>query len=286
MHNFGYTPDSGRHPRRLFKGLGLTGNPKGSADLRPFAPSVQQQYKEGSCVGHGDSCAMTTAHCAAGKPLFGLDAKGKPIPCSPRDIYAGARCDDRKAAGQPNTTPLQDQGTEVLSAVQYMAEFGVRKTCAPMTDTDDNGQIVTVNSDCVSSNVNDEPTLNDIEQDSANPVLQAYQITSTGKQRIIDVCLALDAGHPVVFGTYVDSTFLAYTGGIIGAQNTKDPDGGGHCMCFLAYSTNPDGSRVFVLRNSWGDGSDGLGSWGEQGDGRVNEAFVEQIEELFATVAS
>ena len=132
-----------------------------------------------------------------------------------------------------------------------------------------------MNSDCVPANVNNEPTFLELEKDASNLVPKAHQITSTGAQRVTDICLALDAGCPVVFGTYVDTAFLNYTGGIVGKQNQNDPNGGGHCMVLLGYTIS--GTTVtFIGRNSWGV------TWGESGDFRASTAFVAQMSELFA----
>jgi hypothetical protein len=239
--------------------------------LRKKAPTVQDQNGCSACVGHGTSCAITTAHCVAGKPLFGFDASGAPVPCSPRDPYTGGRCYDRLNDGSPETAKLQDEGTFVLSAIEYVADWGVRKTGAPMQYDG-----APVNSDCVPLNVNDEPKFDELEADSVNIQPRAHQIISTGAQRVNEICLALDAGHPVVFGMSVDQTFCDYTGGIVGAMGASV---GGHCMCLLGYST-VGGKRIFNGRNSWG--ADG---WGEAGDFRCSEAFIAQIDELFAVTS-
>jgi hypothetical protein len=279
----GWLPDSGRHPRygtnMLFDSAAT---PSGKANLSLVAPAVMDQNLVGACVGHGGACAVTTAFCAAGQPLFGFDAQGFPVSISQRDGYGGARCIDLMLDGLPNTTQLTDSGTEVLSVIRFYAEWGCRKTDAPMVAVDpDTGESYgLVNSDCVPANCNDKPVFGELEQDSLRLVPRAHQIASTGAQRVTDVCLSLDAKCPVVIGTFVDSAFLAYKGGtVVGAQNVNDPRGGGHCMCLIGYETQAGGSRVFLLRNSWGT------SWGNNGDAWVNEAFVKQMIELFAVSA-
>jgi hypothetical protein len=277
VKRFGWKPDTGRHPRRLLQALHLSAALAGAADLRPCAPSVQDQCYCGSCVGHGASCGITTAYAVAGRPLFGLGDDGHPVPCSPRDGYAGARCLDRNGA----RVELQDVGTEVLSVVEYANQFGCRRTDAPMTETDpETGAQFEVNSDCVLANVNDEPALLELEEDYAHPVALAHEITSCWTPRFsMDVALALDAGYPVVFGTYVDSAFLRFRGGsVVGAQDRQDPNGGGHSMCILGYRTTPEGKREYLVRNSWGKG------WGDSGDCWVNEDFMAQVWEAFAIV--
>jgi hypothetical protein len=280
---FGWKPDSGRIPRKLLAAaVNTTGTPVGWADLRSHAPRVLSQNACGSCVGHGAATGIATAADAAGACLFGLDADDLTVACSPRDLYAGARCTDRMLAGLPNTTPLSDDGTEVLSVVQYAREWGVRAIGPmPMRAVDPvSGDAYDADSDCVPSNVNDEPTFAELQTDSANLLPEPHQIVSSGPQRVTEYCLALDAKHPIVFGTLIDSNFLRYTGGtVIGAQNRRDPDGGGHCMVLLGYRTDPaTGKRIFIGRNSWGTG------WGNSGDFECSEEFVKQIDEAFAIV--
>jgi hypothetical protein len=250
--------------------------------MRDKAPKrVDQNYTSG-CVGHGSAMAIAVAFAVASIPLFGVDDAGRPNICSPQDLYVGAMSIDRKLAGWPNTRRFTDDGTEVLSAIQFAAEWGVRRmTNAPLKAVDpQSGESYEADSDCVPATATLEPTFSALEMDAAHLVPVPHQIVTTGPQRVRELCLMLDAGHPVVFGTFVATPFMVYVSGVVGAQNQQDPNGGGHCMCLLGYYTQADGQRVFYGVNSWGTG------WGELGDFECSEAFVAQLQEMFAIVAT
>lgn len=274
---FGCKPDSGKHPRRLFREMAVaSATPKGSASLFDFAPDNYDQNFCGACTGHGISMVFTTAYAVVGKPLFGLLPDGKPVACSQRDPYAGARCLDRGG----RKVLLTDEGTEVLSCVTYIAQFGARKTLAPMLAVNpETGDKYTANSDCVPANVNDEPDLLELEEDFAHPVVTPHQLAGDGS-RITEACLALDAGHPIVQGGWVATPFVKYTGGVLSAQDELDSNGGGHCTALLGYRTQ-NGKRIFRGRNSWGKNG-----WGLQGEGdfEADESFVMALWEMFAVV--
>jgi hypothetical protein len=281
--SFGWTPDSGRVARRMIGAVVNTAaEPHGFADLRRVAPPRRDQNYCGSCVGHGVVMAICIAFALVGAPPFGLDDLGRAIFGSARTMYAGAREIDRKLAGWPNTRRLQDVGTEVLSAIVFAAEWGMKLASAErMTATDPaTGETYEAESDCVPSNVNDETTLEELVRSAEHLIPQPHQIISAGRQRIREVCLALDAGHPVVFGTWVATPVLEYVSGVIGAQDQHDQNGGGHCMVLVGYYTQADGRRVFYGINSWGVW------WGELGDFECSEEFVAQFGELFAVVAA
>jgi len=221
------------------------------------------QNSVGSCVAHGMACGIVAALSAKGIVLGSVPSQ--------RRIYSQSLCLDR-ADAHPLTPAaklpqLEDLGTEVLTAVHVASQWGVSATQAPVDG---------YNTDCVPSNFSNEPTLLELEQESTTLIVGAYEISTVGSQRILDVCLALDAGHPVVFGTFVDTRFEAHDGsGVVGTQDPDDENGGGHCMVCLGYRTDPNGSRVFVCRNSWGTG------WGMSGDFECTEAFVKQWWEAF-----
>lgn len=238
--------------------------------MRDFAPSVQDQNECGSCVGHGLDCGISATLAARGKALG--------FTPSPHCLYGVARCIDRREdyphTDPVNYPPLEDVGTEVLSGIEAASQWGVIPTDAPIIDS--NGWLV--NSDCVESNVNDEPLFDELVLASTKLIVGARQIISIGPARITEVCLALDAGHAVVFGTMVDSVFMQYgpLSPSVGIQDEWDPKGGGHCMTCLGYKTGADSRRTFICRNSWGC------LWGKLGDFECSEAFVKQWQDLFA----
>jgi hypothetical protein len=87
-----------------------------------------------------------------------------------------------------------------------------------------------------------------------------YRITSTGAQRITDICTAVAGDHAVVFGTPVSNS-------IFNADPTKPlgpPIGeeivGGHAMTVVGYKPGRVAGIVdFDIVNSWGE------EWGDHG---------------------
>ncbi len=203
--------------------------------------------------------------------LAGCPDPGPLADCAPTCSHSG-----------PDTRVLTDDGTEVLSCVQYATEWGVRRmTDAPMLAVDTaTGESYVANSDCVPATACCEPTFSALEMDAAHLIPVPHQIISAGPRRITESCLMLDDGHPIVFGTVIASPFFAYAGGVVGVQDQHDPEGGGHCMVLVGYRTTADGKRVFIGINSWGTG------WGTDGDFECSEEFVAQMQEMFAIVAA
>lgn len=232
-------------------------------DLRTWAPNVMDQGQTGSCTGHGTSTALATAFAGA-RPIF--------IP-SPAEIYRNARAIDRVfLLGKPSA-PLSDIGAEPNQVRRAIEEFGIRPTRAPAPD----GR----NSDADSSTIDDEPTLADVEVEVLNVPVGIYGIESHDTGRALPdivtaVRQALSSGYPVCFGIYVDTGFENWTPskGPVTALNQMDPDGGGHWLCCLGYTTQPDGSTHFLGRNSWGI------EWGDQGDFTFTDAFLAQCTDI------
>jgi hypothetical protein len=84
-----------------------------------------------------------------------------------------------------------------------------------------------------------------------------------------DVRRAIAAGYPVVGGWSVDREFLDYSGGVIEGTDVARVVGG-HAVVIESYAGD-----VFTILNSWG-------SWGEDGRGRVSEAWVAGGRDLWA----
>lgn len=123
------------------------------------------------------------------------------------------------------------------------------------------------------SKVNERPLTIAYEAAYDHKIRGYYRITSTFKDRIWDVKLALDAGHPVVAGFEIGEPFVEYTGGDL----IFYPPGrsiGRHAMIIMGYRivaleegvALPDNDtelevmietkklRIdFLLRSSWGE---------------------------------
>lgn len=252
----GYIPDPDDHKVTSFRRakLGAAALPA-SVDLRPFAPPVLDQNDCGSCVGHAIALAVATSFARAGNPLGFVP--------SPRGIYCLARTVDRVSPDEQ----LVDEGSMPNQAVRSIAEWGVRPMRTPSP--------LGYNSDCDLNNVNDEPTLAELEQDATALVLGQYEIDSFGAQRITDLCAALAGGFAVTCSVSSDNdTWRDWTParGPLGAQSPVVLD---HYVWFIGYRTE-NGKRIFRIRNQWGL------FWGDAGEIEVTEAFVAQVGDLYA----
>lgn len=259
----GLIRDDGRHPRRLFAALrqsqAVPATPRGWADLSAGAPPILDQGSRSSCAGCGVPCAAATSLAAAGHPLGWVP--------SVDTAYKVARCLDR-AAYYPLRTPdaypaLEDRGTMALSVVQGLREWGTLPSQLP-------GR-----SDCTRDSVLREPDLRTLAVAGRKLLVGAYALDLHAIG--FETMLALDAGHAVAIGGWVDTRFMDQgPTGVIGAQDLSDPDGGGHCTYLTGYNRDVNGASVFRLRNSWGTG------WGDQGCAWVTGAFLRQAWEAWA----
>ncbi len=253
----GYIPDPPDHRVTSFrhaKRLGAAELPA-SVDLRPFAPPVLDQNECGSCVGHAIACAVATSFARLGTPLGFVP--------SPRSVYCLARCIDRQGPADP----LTDEGSMPNQAVRSLSEWGVRPMLLPSP--------LGFNSDCDATNVNDEPTLGDLEQDATSLVLGQYEIDSFGAQRVEDLCAALASGFAVTCAVSAgNETWQGWkpSRGPLGAQHPVELD---HYVWFCGYRT-ANGKRIFRIRNSWSH------EWGDSGEIEIMEAFVSQIGDVYA----
>lgn len=256
----GYIPDPDGHRVTSFRhakfGAAAVALPD-SVDLTPFAPDPLDQSACGSCVGHALAGAVATSFARAGAPLGFVP--------SPRSIYQLARCIDRLSPSEP----LTDEGSMPNQAIRSLNEWGIRPMRAPSPQG--------FNSDCDASNVNNEPTLDEIEQDATLLLIGQYAIDSTGAQRINDVCAALAAGYAVTVASFVDTAFedLTANSAPYDVPDESDPNGGGHYLMVAGFK-KVGAARLFLIQNSWGT------EWGDGGRCWVTEAFIKQCSDIFA----
>lgn len=248
--------DRGLHRYTPFHVALMRGLAKGSApanlDDTGNAPPVFDQGPLGSCEGHA------SAGCTA--MVFRKQGDALPWIPSMREFYRLARCIDR---GDPNGGALTDSGTQTNSIITAMGEFGI---CPMGPMASERG--VTRFSDCDVPSVNNEPDFAELEKDALKLVLGAYQITSTGAQRIADVKAAQANGFGVRIDSFVDTAFEEWTAGSrpFGMPNYADQNGGGHALYIVGYQGDNQ-----IVRNSWGN-------WGDGGNIIVTPAFVEQAD--------
>lgn len=266
----GYVPDPEGYKRTPFHQakarMGVTALPLLMSMLF-FAPAMLDQNRTSSCTG-GATGAAATCDLAANDTPLGFVA-------SPRGIYDNGRSIDRVPDPDGSLPPLTDDGAEPNMVMRGISEWGVRPMRGPTTAGE--------NYDCEPSNVNDEPKLDELEEEATHVLLGEYGITSTGKQRVIDMQTALAAKKPICAAIAGGSdTFQEYMGGVLGPIGL-DLD---HYIWFYGYEVLSDGSVVFFGSNQWGT------SWGEQGRDehgqpsgergrfRLNEAGVAELGDI------
>lgn len=255
MKSTGYISDPITHKRAKYRASreGIAALPK-SASLLPFAVVVLDQNQTGSCTGGSTAAALATA----------LSAKGTPLPWipSPKGIYTLGRAVDRVPDSHGVLPPLSDNGAQPNQVMRGITEWGIR----PM------GPLVQgCYYDCDPSDVNEEPTLGELEDDAKNLILGEHAITTTGVQRITDICTAIASRKPVTVAIAGGSdAFQEYTGGILPALHAPLD----HYVWILGYETDAHGQCIITVRNQWGP------SWGESGNVRLSEAAVQELGDL------
>jgi hypothetical protein len=205
-------------------------------NLAAFAPSRQNQGKQGSCVAWSSAYAARTI-------LEAASTRQDPnsIAYSPAYMY--------------NAIALEDcQGSYIQKAMEFMQQNGAVRYQDFRYDEND-----------CSRQANS--TL--IQQGQQNKIHGFHRLTETDDVnginiRAIKEHLAKDA--PVVIGMMVGGTFMQ---DMMGQKvwhptnNDKDMTGfGGHAMCVIGYDDRVEGG-AFQIMNSWGP------QWGQNGIGYV-----------------
>jgi Papain family cysteine protease len=217
--------------------------------LAAFAPSRQNQGKQGSCVAWSSAYAARTI-------LEAASTRQDPnsIAYSPAFLY--------------NNIALEDcQGSYIQKAMEFMQTNGaVRYQDFKYDENDCSRQA--------------NGTL--IQQGQQNKIHGFHRLTETDDVnginiRAIKEHLAKDA--PVVIGMMVGGTFMQ---DMMGQKvwhptnNDKDMTGfGGHAMCVIGYDDRIEGG-AFQIMNSWGS------QWGQNGIGFVRYVdFKEFVREAY-----
>lgn len=222
-----------------FDALGLPGGHGQGADLTPFVVNVLNQGNLGSCVANAWEQALRIEArrrgwvgelAELGSRLFG---------------YFNARAetgDERKDAGTYLRT--------------YAAALSKNGRCAesiwPYRETW----------------CNDRPSDRAYQRAKAMKGLRGYfRIFDQGDRRIKAIKDALDAGHPVVFGTLIDSDFMVEQGpSIVGVPSLNHIEGP-HALLIVGYRIE-NGKTLFKVLNSWGEG------WRDAGFVEFTEEYI------------
>lgn len=234
---FGYIPDADHKRRQKDSTLRFGNSPTvlQQTSLASFRAPIFDQGSTGSCTFHGTPQAVYTSAAASGTPL--------PFIPSPRVGYALVRILERQDASQK----LTDSGAMPSDLLTVLRQYGV----APMGPSSD-GRF----SDVGPSNVNDEPSLLDLETSGLKLLTGEYRIDETNPNFAAQIQASLTSNAAAGIGIFVDSGFMNWTGiaGPIDTIDLTDPNGGGHWLALDYYYTHPSFGLVFGGPNSWGTG--------------------------------
>lgn len=202
--------------------------PPSPVTLAKFCVAMDQ-YDLPSCVGNGCCESLEMLENEAHQATVGYQA----TLLSRMFVWAMARTQEG----------ILDQvtGTHIRTAFNVLANLGV---CTEITwPYQDNLSTVS-------------PSLLAQREALGHCIQGAYRIDTLGQDRLNDILTALQAGHPVVFGTNVSKAFegLQGPGVVADTPGPTDPIAGGHCMVIVGW----DGTN-YMVKNSWG------GNWGDNG---------------------
>lgn len=242
---FGYKPDptvgideNGNEFDWLAKDLDFTTNLKpslvmadGDVDLSSFTTETNQ-FGLSSCAGNATADSIELLN-AIREATLAVSEKRSPRPTiqvSRLFIYALARgMMDDDGDGQGDID--KDEGTYIRNCFEVLSRFGV---CDENIWAYDESKVYTA------------PSIKAMRQAVGHRIHSYYRIRETGDDRLEAIKSALQAKHPVVFGTLVDHPFLQRPGPSI-VDPPKGATAGGHAMMIVGYV---DGN--FLVKNSWG----------------------------------
>ena len=198
----------------------------GNVDLSSFCVAMNQ-YNLSSCVGNGACESLEILENIAHQGIPGYE----PTLLSRMFVWA--------MASTQEGTLGQDTGCNVRTAFNTLATLGV---CTEVLWPYQNG-LTTLS-----------PSILAQRQALGHTIQGAYRIDSLGDQRLQDIVTALQANHPICFGTLVTDAFERLSdAGPVSQPNAVLPSGG-HCLVVVGW----DGTN-FLVKNSWGTG------WGDAG---------------------
>ncbi|HEY9655280.1 MAG TPA: C1 family peptidase [Crinalium sp.] len=217
-----YRPDKKNPKDKTYKSNHSTDDLPSTVDLRPYMTPVENQGNSNSCTAN----AMAGAYEYLAKRI-----KGSAHDVSRLFIYYNARELDGAIDA--------DEGTYLRSCIKVLKKYG---TCAEATWPFDLERIF-------------EPPHESAYTEATNFLIEdAYRVD-------IDLdamrqCLA--DGYPFTFGLHLFSSFQkAGSKGLVPMPEPEtEQHDGGHAMLCVGYS---DSDKVFIVRNSWGEG------WGDNG---------------------
>jgi hypothetical protein len=240
----GYIPDADHFRTQKDAGLRFGATTISQTSLQSFQAPLIDQGQTGHCGGAGTAQIVYVAMGAAGSPLSFVP--------SPRSIYALARILARQDVSQG----LTDSGVMPFYLLQVLSGYGIEPINAPTPDgryDDVWGPVDIAGLPLAKPNVNDEPSLLDLETSGLKLLTGQYRVDETGAGATGLIASALTALIPAGIGIFVDSNFQNWdpSTGPIDKINLNDPDGGGHWLCCDYFYTSPTVGLVFGGPNSW-----------------------------------
>jgi Papain family cysteine protease len=229
-----------------------------SVDLGGFWPSILDQNETGSCTAHAISCALYTTLAAQGKPLGFIP--------SPKAIYAAVRALEARNLLTQSPAILTDSGANLSDIMTILSTTGVKPMVAPSPGG--------FNSDVDTSNVNDEPQLQDLEASGQKLISGPYSVDMSASN-LSDVLASSLASNMAIDNCFnCDDAFQALQSGQTAQAPVDAPDDGGHSTALTGYVTI-GGVRYFWLTNSWSK------NWATGGRVLLSPGFVSAIWECW-----
>lgn len=228
----GYRPSTGEINCKKFssksdKFTKLAASVDNSIHIIPEFTPISNQQAISSCVSNA------TSDCA--EMLKGLESPAKVEQVSRLFIYYNARVFQNEAN--------IDNGCYIHDALATTVKLGLCRESVWEYDT---------------NKVFVRPSLEAYREASDNKsIVDYYQITSDGDQRLTDIEMAIRSNHPVIFGTPVGQELADYRGEDK-VFNPPTKEIGGHAMLITGVRVN-NGKKEFLIRNSWGE------NWGIKG---------------------
>lgn len=218
----GERPDWGFDQLKAFRELKTTPGP---TDLRHLVVDVLDQGALGSCVANAGFQALRMTHRRAGipAPLLGSRLLG----------YLVARA-------YIDTTAI-DSGSHIRDFFRGLNKYGF----LPETEYPyDVARFADRPNEAIMRRAYDQKDKGDT---------QYVRISSSGAEKVGDICQALDNGYPVVFGFQVPRAFAEYDRGfcVWDAPASSDEIVGGHALCLVGHGIAGRPDSVTAV-GSWG----------------------------------
>ena len=191
----------------------------GEVDLRPYSSPRHDQATTSSCVAQATVKALEIKRILQHGHEAHIDLSRMAVYWMARNLMF------------PKETHL-DSGTYISMAFDVLRKFGVPPEEAFPWDE---------------RRIFDAPTWNAMRQAYVSKIEAFYKIRSTGLDRIDMVIEALQAGHPVVYGTNVGSNWMNYRKGQVIHPTPKEEILGRHATVLVGFTNGK-----IIGENSWG----------------------------------